>query len=705
MTSVQASPTVLIPSGGLGTVIMQPTGGIYNITGGTVAGNNLYHGFSTFNLGNGDTANFNVTSNINTILARVTGGPSTIDGTITSTIGAGGPLSNASLFLINPAGVLFTAHAQVTLGGSFVVSSANYVKFDDGSIFWGDLDHATREAGLSVAAVSAFGFMPASGTPRAVNFAGSQITTATGAGLHVISGDITLNGGAALSAPAGRLTLFSAASSGEVPFHLASAGADFATSTVSKFGNITFSQGAQAAIDGTGGGAMVIRGGKVTVDQSYVTSGNFGPVVGGDISVTADQLTISSGGNIATDSFGGANAGGITVQVAGDLNVTGTGSQISADTETAGNAGVVTATVGGTVNLDGGDIFANVSIPQATGSGGVVTVTAGAMNMGGNSRVSTATDGRGAAGAVNLTLTSGPLHMSDSAKIIADTYTSGNGGDITIAAPAVDMTDEALISANSFFSTGRGGDISVQTAALSIRGTGTQPLDSLGITAQSFGAGNAGNVTIDCAQGVLAGASVINASSASTNAGTVKITAADSFALSSGSSINTSAAKNGGNITLRIGRLFYLADSNVEAFAGLSSFAGQRVGGNGGNIDIDPQFVVLDNSLISANDLSGLGQNGNITNFATYFFTSGSLLHATGTVESPSPDLELGDSLVFPPPDLVDAKSQLRERCDRAVNHEFSTFVLVGRGGTESAPEELQPDFGFNSNPAAGDHP
>jgi hypothetical protein len=32
----------------------------------------------------------------------------------------------------------------------------------------------------------------------------------------------------------------------------------------------------------------------------------------------------------------------------------------------------------------------------------------------------------------------------------------------------------------------------------------------------------------------------------------------------------------------------------------------------------------------------------------------------------------------------------------RSVNHEFSSLVVVGRGGTESATDELTPDFGVS---------
>ena len=46
----------------------------YNITGGTTAGNNLFHSFSQFSLNSGEIANFTANPDIVNILGRVTGG-------------------------------------------------------------------------------------------------------------------------------------------------------------------------------------------------------------------------------------------------------------------------------------------------------------------------------------------------------------------------------------------------------------------------------------------------------------------------------------------------------------------------------------------------------------------------------------------------------------------------------------------------------
>src|SRR2546421_12959605 len=70
----------------------------FSISGGTQRGANLFHSFSQFNLVKDESATFTGPSSVQNILARVTGGPSSIDGTIRSDI------QGANLFFLNPAG-------------------------------------------------------------------------------------------------------------------------------------------------------------------------------------------------------------------------------------------------------------------------------------------------------------------------------------------------------------------------------------------------------------------------------------------------------------------------------------------------------------------------------------------------------------------------------------------------------------------------
>ena len=124
MTLAQIVPA----SDGTGTVVM-PTSQTSNsqtfdIGGGSRSADraNLFHSFEQFNLNTGQTVNFISTPETQNILTRVRGGNiSQIDGMIRVTG------SNANLFLMNPAGIIFGSNARLDLPASFFATTSTLV--------------------------------------------------------------------------------------------------------------------------------------------------------------------------------------------------------------------------------------------------------------------------------------------------------------------------------------------------------------------------------------------------------------------------------------------------------------------------------------------------------------------------------------------------------------------------------------------------
>ncbi len=316
------------------------------------------------------------------------------------------------------------------------------------------------------------------------------------------------------------------------------------------------------------------------------------------------------------------------------------------------------------------------------------------------------------------------LTLANGARISAQTSNSSRGGDVGIAAGEMvvstkgDGSGATLISAESTNTGagGRGGDISIAAGSLKINGASDS---STGISARSLGAGESGSVRLQLGKLALdsrasiassnegtgnagsvrvradgdifmRGGSFISVSAVRANAGDINIASGTRIDLREGSGITASAGLNGGSITIAAPDFIHLIDSSITAIAGTTP---SPVGGQGGNISIDPEFMVLDHSVIKAD--AAIGRGGNIFLQADNFLSSETSITATGTtagtVEIVAPELDLSAALIILPNALVDASRQLREQCARRLGLDFSSFLVIGRGGLDLGPEDPLP--------------
>lgn len=168
--------SIIAAPDGTGTII-QHNGQTYHIQGGTQAGANLFHSFGQFGLSSGEIANFLTNPDIHNIFGRVVGGdPSFINGLIQA---------NPNLYLMNPAGIVFGANAQLNVGGDFFATTADGIGFENG---WFKAT-GTNDYTSLIGAPNQFAFL--SENPGAIATAG-HLSSAKQLGL--IGGDVTNTG-------------------------------------------------------------------------------------------------------------------------------------------------------------------------------------------------------------------------------------------------------------------------------------------------------------------------------------------------------------------------------------------------------------------------------------------------------------------------------------------------------------------------------
>ncbi|MGH9202329.1 MAG: hypothetical protein ACRD2A_13965, partial [Vicinamibacterales bacterium] len=429
----------------------------------------------------------------------------------------------------------------------------------------------------------------------------------SGKGITLVGAGIEITD-ALLSAPGGDIGLASVGGAGEV-----------------RFGGILLGSG-------FGLGALSISN-----DAEINTTGDDFGDQGGTVQINAGSLSMEHS-RILSQAFG-ANGGFVFIETKGALDLN--------DVEITANAGFGTATP---------------SDPQSQSPGSII-LRGSEVAIRGDSTISTFQTGNRLflvpfkfGGDITIQATSEGVIIDDSTISAAATAgTDDDVGDVTISAPKrIDITNSTLdanifpvsgtraVSAGNFVLTAL--EISLRNSTIAANGTQLRPGDSAGgieINADTFEllAGSALRVQAD---GGVGGDIVINGAGVDEQDGilTAQVRADQSP-----------------------GKLVHLVDSEISATVSKD--------GDGGNVLINSEFLVIDNSPITARAESGDG--GNILLASDSIFVSGGDLKrfaradsqtgVSGTVQVNTLTNDITSSITPLDPSFQDASNLIRPSC------------------------------------------
>ena len=533
---------------------------------GQQRGGNLFHSFGQFNINVEEMATFSGPDNISNIIGRVTGGsPSSIDGTLKSTI------DGAALYLINPAGMMFGRNASLDIPGSFHASTADTLRFSDGSEFNA---RNPQESLLTIAPVSAFGFLTDSPAPLSIER--SKLITPAGETLSFVGGNIRIDGGL-LTAKLGRINMASVASVGDVtplPEDL---------TLSAQPGEISLLKPIMTTIGGNNSdtGGIFIRAGHFFLDGATVSSGTKGTTNGGNINVQAETLTAIQGGRFLSETKTNASGGHIKIKVAGLTEFSGW--------RTLSNGKVYESEIKAT------------SSSKGNGNAGTIDLETGALELKDGATINATTWGQGQGGNINLRVTdsislSGFGSEGEGSSILANTRgkmeNAGQGGTIFLNAKELSLRDGARIGANTY-GAAKGGLINLkaeETVYLSGEDRRQNRYPSMISTTSQY-SGDGGNISLEAKRlNILDGTNIIASTIGTGQGGNIKIHVSDLVKIKSsnsagyGSSITTQA--NGEMSDAGDGGTIELATDNLQLSDGANISAATFGPGQGGKINV-----------------------------------------------------------------------------------------------------------------------
>ena len=629
-------------------------GNTAEITGGKTIGANLFHSFQEFSVQTGNEAFFNNNEAINNIFSRITGGDiSDINGLIRAN-------GSANLFLINPAGIIFGEGARLDIGGSFLATTADEIKFENDR-FSAIAPEEKPILTINVPIGLGFGSEPGDIIVRgaqnnvAIEIPSFRVITDnlpegirvnSGENISLIGGNINFDGGG-LQASGGNIELGSVGNNEAVNLvglenGWFKAGYDNGIS----FNDISFDNAAYVDVSNEVAGNINIDGRQILVNDGSVILANTSLPTNNSINLNASELLELKGTSGQNDSD--ASLGEI-INISRELETNPQTSDSTNISPTNSNSNFYS------VSLIGADILSG-----SNGTGNDINIDSNTIRVFDAAQIRTAgfSASNSFAGDINLNtqniLVKGTNNIDGfTTSLITSTTgigTFSNGGDINISTRSLQVEDGGAIKPDTF-SRGSAGKLKITAENILLKGVPNpnEAFRATGLIANAGTSGTssstAGNIEIDAKSiNILEGALINTSSFGQSVAGNITIKTEELNVVGSASSQNFSpsgiiAAVNNtdlnpdlltskaGSINIDTNQLNVLDGARIEA---------DTTGGNSGNININAQDIELNGTrprvgsfiggLSTSANAEAFGNGGNIQ------LKTGSLTIANGSV-------------------------------------------------------------------------
>jgi hypothetical protein len=213
------------------------------------------------------------------------------------------------------------------------------------------------------------------------------------------------------------------------------------------------------------------------------------------------------------------------------------------------------------------------------------------------------------------------------------------------------------------------------------------------VSVASAGIGGGGSILLDAGDTIrLENRALVSAEAAGArDAGRITLMAGYGIEGVDSEIVTRAAVGGGGQVVLETSELVHLIRTDIDAQVNAG-------GGNGGDIEIDPQLVVLNDSDLIANAIDGNG--GSILIVANQLLSSkdsgrffSSQFGLDGSEVVTAPQSEVPSNLASIQQSVIDASDLMAERCDLRSERSGSFTIVKGVAARSAADDVLQPQW------------